>query len=500
MANNEILSLYRQLQECESIDSQFPSKIIESIDLLKKPNARPNSFSIEDAFFGDSGKGSVVAKFNHLLSQKSPVISLRWNGGANAGHETYADGKKIVTHQLPMGVIEEEATAIISRGMVVHPEDLLTEIDIVSSQFIGYLPGNLIIDERAILALDTHRALEHVYKKRTTGSNGSTGRGISSAYASVYERNSLTFKDFLSDDWERIFTDHYTLYQDMIDGLGVDLADSPVKRLIEGGEKLVLVGDKQTFLYRLRECRNAIREKGYVKSNVRSIIENAWKDPSIPFTLEGAQGPGLDPFHGVSPDNTASRPMSRNINDATYNEILPEDINWRLAVFKTTYTSSVGDRKLPFIDCEDHRQQAKWVQKAFDETGRTSGRLRDVYPVSLPIAQYLKRAAGYDFLIATHLDAARVDKPIQVVTHYYDKYTCERKPYSPYQDELDKLIPSQVQFPGWDGEAIKRITDWNKLPDEAKKYLLFLSKTIAPIIMATNGADLHEYFLLNPAR
>ena len=30
---------------------------------------RPNVISIEDAFFGDSGKGAVTAKFNNILNQ-----------------------------------------------------------------------------------------------------------------------------------------------------------------------------------------------------------------------------------------------------------------------------------------------------------------------------------------------------------------------------------------------------------------------------------------------
>jgi adenylosuccinate synthase len=182
-------------------------------------NERPNSISVEDVFFGDSGKGSVVAKFNHLLSRKWDVVSLRYNGGANAGHETLLYGKSIVTHQLPMGVIQEGVTAIISRGMLIHPEDLVTEIADVETTLGSKLPGKLVIDERVPLGLDTHRALETALNRQSDGGKGSTGRGISPGYASVYERVAVTAKDLFSDNWKEVFRTHYALYAKLVAGL-----------------------------------------------------------------------------------------------------------------------------------------------------------------------------------------------------------------------------------------------------------------------------------------
>ena len=84
---------------------------------------------------------------------------MRFNGGANAGHETYVHGKLIVTHQIPTGVVCEGATALITRAMVIHPEDLLFELNTLKNQFNGSLPAHLVIDDRVVLSLDTHRAL-----------------------------------------------------------------------------------------------------------------------------------------------------------------------------------------------------------------------------------------------------------------------------------------------------------------------------------------------------
>src|SRR3990172_4312767 len=127
MTGIEVQEIYDSVQKLSP--SAVTRRLAELAALTKKTgqDIRVGSESVEDAFFGDSGKGAVVAKINRLYTGNGPVFSLRYNGGGNAGHEAIIDGKKLVTNQLPMGVVEESATAAISRGMVVHPEDLLTE-------------------------------------------------------------------------------------------------------------------------------------------------------------------------------------------------------------------------------------------------------------------------------------------------------------------------------------------------------------------------------------
>lgn len=481
MASLEIINLYYTIQSLEA-----PS--LTPVRLHNTAQTRPNSLCVEDTTFGDSGKGSVVAKLNELHAQRGPVYSLRYNGGANAGHETYVHGRPIVTHQLPTGVITENVTAIIGRSMVLHPEDLLTEINRVAANFGGELPGRLLIDSKVVLALDTHRAEERAHNFYTTGGQGSTGRGIAQAYASFYERHPVLLEDLLSEDWEEKLRQHYQFYAKKLAGFDVDLKDIPVYRM--GQEKGSTVGSLPEFLGRLSYCRDRLRK--YAEPQMYDLLLNVWQNPNIPFTFEGAQGPGLDPYHGVYPDVTASRPMSHNINDATYGIIRPEELAQRMAVMKTTYMSSVGKRVLPTFKNED---QEKWIQETFDEKGRSTGRLRDIYPITLPILAYLKRASGYDSLVATHVDASRPGETIRVITHYTDKITGQKRPYLPYQNELDKLQAHIVEFPGWDGEAAKRATLLDRLPEETRRYLLFLEKTVAPIAMLTTGPDLDQYLL-----
>ena len=46
--------------------------------------------------FGDEGKGKIVDFF-----AKDYDLIARFQGGPNAGHTLYVDGKKVVLHQIP---------------------------------------------------------------------------------------------------------------------------------------------------------------------------------------------------------------------------------------------------------------------------------------------------------------------------------------------------------------------------------------------------------------
>lgn len=483
MDSNEITKLYQDLQSEKN--TSVLSQTLPKNPLLETKNKRPLSVSIEDAFFGDSGKGRVTVEFNQILAKKAKLFSVRYNGGANAGHECYMDDKVIVTHQLPMALIEDGATGIMGRGVVLHPDDLLTELTHMQDQFGGKLPGTLLIDDRAVLSLDTHRAFETLLNNEHSGGRGSTGRGIATAYGSFYERIAVTVKDLMSKDWQDIFSRHYDLYTKLSAGFGTSLDTIEVTTLQKGKRP---VGTKKDFLARLSHARGEIAS--YVSSEIFTMLQDAWKNPKIAFTFEGAQGGGLDPYHGVYPDVTASRPTSRNINDTTYNIVDPNMISLRLAVMKTTYMSSVGIRKLP---TQQNQTEAKWFQTTFDEKGRSTGRLRDIYEVSIPIGRYIRAAGQFDYLVATHLDASLKDQKISVVTHYTDKKTKKEVPYLPYQDYLDTLDAHVVSFSGWDGNALKYAKSPKDLPTEARTYLAFLSQTIAPVAFGTTNPQLGSY-------
>ncbi len=481
MDKTQIQKLYQSVVRATK-PSLFSSR--KSLLHPRSSSVRPLSISIEEPFFGDSGKGRITTEMNTLLKKRGKLYSLRFNGGANTGHEVIINRKVVTMHQLPMAIVTEGATAIISRGMLLHPEDLLSEISHTEKLFGGSMPGKLVIDHNVILSLDTHRAYEHVINTVHEGGKGSTGRGISPGYMSFYGRFAVTVRDLLQDNWEEVFRKHYRFYGMHIKGFNSSLKDILVRIL---SKETRMVGTESVFINRLNESRRAIKK--YVSSSVYYLLRDIWNNEKIPVTIEGAQGTGLDPFHGVYPDITASRTATYHIMDATYGIISPEEIAVRIGVVKGPYMSSVGRRRLPTIKDE---KWERWIQESFHETGRSTGRLRDIYPISIPMAQYFRHVAGFHYLAVTHLDASRETDAIRVIAHYTDKKTKKESPYLPYQYELDKLEAHAVEFRGWDGEAVKKAKRPQDLPISTQKYLSFLSHTIAPVIFATTGEELGE--------
>ena len=74
---------------------------------------------------GDEAKGKVT---HQLCSKGNYTHVIRFNGGCNAGHTIYHEGKKFVTHHIPAGVFYG-IESIIGPGCVVDPDQFFKEIN-----------------------------------------------------------------------------------------------------------------------------------------------------------------------------------------------------------------------------------------------------------------------------------------------------------------------------------------------------------------------------------
>ena len=82
------------------------------------------NIAVLGAQWGDEGKGKIV----DLLTPHFVVVA-RYQGGHNAGHTVYVNGKKFVLHLIPSGILHEGVLCVIGNGVVVDPQALFTEID-----------------------------------------------------------------------------------------------------------------------------------------------------------------------------------------------------------------------------------------------------------------------------------------------------------------------------------------------------------------------------------
>tara|TARA_S200002703_G_scaffold149275_1_gene146675 strand:+ start:2772 stop:3881 length:1110 start_codon:yes stop_codon:yes gene_type:complete len=139
--------------------------------------------------WGDEGKGKIT---DYLSEDYDWVV--RYQGGSNAGHTVYVDGKKYVTHSIPTGVIRPECKSVITHGCVVNPEELCKEIEELEKLGIDFT-DRLFISKDATVVTHSHLLQDEANKKKW----GSTGKGIGPAYRDKYDRRGIKLGSIVND-------------------------------------------------------------------------------------------------------------------------------------------------------------------------------------------------------------------------------------------------------------------------------------------------------------
>lgn len=138
------------------------------------------------ASWGDEGKGKIT----HFLASKPNHYNFvcRWNGGSNAGHTIYHNGKKYATHIIPSGIFFG-IKSVIGPNCVVNLNSFYKEI---ADLAMGGLDTSLVkIHPLAHIVTDEHIAED----KSTLGHLGTTSQGIAPAYRDKAARKGLLAKD-----------------------------------------------------------------------------------------------------------------------------------------------------------------------------------------------------------------------------------------------------------------------------------------------------------------
>ncbi len=143
--------------------------------------------------YGDEGKGKVV----HLLAQRGRTAydyCLRYCGGANAGHTIYHHGKKVVTHQVPSGILFG-IPCIIGGNCYLDVDKLLAEVSMLREHMVNISAESgseyqLYVDLSCHLITDAHRELDG----RDT-LIGTTKSGIGPCATSKYGRTGIRLMD-----------------------------------------------------------------------------------------------------------------------------------------------------------------------------------------------------------------------------------------------------------------------------------------------------------------
>ncbi len=468
--------------------------------------ARRYTVCVVGAALGDEGKGRIIDnKVDWLLNipgvERAYVV--RFQGGNNSGHTLEVGDHRFALHQVPSGVMYEEAVGIMDSGMVINPGDLMTEVGYVED-IVGDTRGKLILSKNAMLNTDLERAEEGLNQHRSEGSKGGTKRGIGPTNAHRLDRLGVEIHNLLAADWREMFGKRYDDYEKYFAAFEFNLAEVEVpdfaaEKQHDPNPKRK-VGTKEEFLDRLEIVRTWIIDRDMVQ-NTFLIHDKIYNNVKIGVLFEGAQALGLHGWLGTRPDVTASDTSVYGIQSGTQ-YWRAQDVVDRIGVFKIPYTSSVGARHmvtqvdlpkavkgptdLPLSATAEQRWAA-FVREEAHEFGTTTGRPRDILHLDLPFLTYNARMSGIEVLAGTHLDIAQEGQMIKVCTHYTDV----KGNFVPYQPGLEyqaEYIPQYVELPGWDGEACRKAKTFDELPENAQKFLAFIQRrTGFPIVAATTG-------------
>ena len=159
---------------------------------------------IVDLQYGDCGKGKIA---NHLCKSNDYTHVVRYNGGCNAGHTIYHNGKKLVTHHIPCGVLHG-IKSVIGPGCVLNVGQFFKEISELEDAGIN-TRGLIKIASNVHIITDFHVAQD---SKDTE--IGTTKRGNGPAYRDKYARRGMIalevpeLSEYIIDMYEELHNNH----------------------------------------------------------------------------------------------------------------------------------------------------------------------------------------------------------------------------------------------------------------------------------------------------
>ncbi len=417
--------------------------------------------------WGDEGKGKIV----DLLTESVAAVA-RFQGGHNAGHTLVIDGKQTVLHLVPSGVLRDGIECMIGNGVVLSPEALLKEVDMLEADGIP-AKERLKLSEACQLIMPYHVALD-VAREVARGKKaiGTTGRGIGPAYEDKISRRGLRLGDML--DPERFATKlkevmEYHNYA-LVNYFKAESVD--YQAVLDEGLAMAeilrpMTCDVTDMLHKHRKAGNSVM-------------------------FEGAQGTLLDIDHGTYPYVTSSSPTAGGVCTGT--GVGPRDLDYILGITKA-YTTRVGSGPFPTELFDD---TGAFLAEKGHEFGATTGRSRRCGwfdAVALRRAMQISSITG---ICLTKLDVLDGLETIKICTGYrLDGEVLDVPPVSTIK--FSECEPVYEEMPGW-SETTLGITEIDKLPENAKAYIKRLEGLLeTPIDIVSTGPDRkHTIILRDP--
>ena len=415
------------------------------------------NIAVLGAQWGDEGKGKIV----DMLTPHFATVA-RYQGGHNAGHTVFVQGRKFVLHLIPSGILHPGVTCIIGNGVVIDPQALFKEIDELGKMGVA-VDGRLLISEKAHVILPYHRELDVLSEARRGERRiGTTSRGIGPAYEDKIGRRGIRICDLLGDRaaLQEEVRENVNARNQIIKDSTLDWKPLFDQLLAHGERIRPWAADISLFLARTIKEGKAVM-------------------------FEGAQATLLDIDHGTYPFVTSSNASVGGV--CTGLGVPPRAIGGVLGVAKA-YTTRVGEGPLP---TELSGALAERLREGGQEYGASTGRPRRCGWFDAVVVRYSARINGLDALALTKLDVLDGLPEVLLCTGY-------RTPggtLSEFPADLRSLADAEPVYetlPGWSAPT-KGATKIDQLPPEARRYIERLETVSGvPCAIISTGSDRAE--------
>lgn len=358
--------------------------------------------------WGDEGKGKIT----DLLSEKCDLV-VRYQGGNNAGHTIIVEGKKIVLHLIPSGILHPHCVSIIGHGVVFEPEAFQVELKKVADAGITVTSKNLKISENVTVITGYNKLLDAARETQGSMKIGTTGKGIGPAYEDKIARRAIKLKDLFSlpelktklarnlEEKETLFKHRYNITFPSV--------EEEAQRLFELGKNIApFICDTFSYLD-------------------QAILENK------KILFEGAQGVLLDIDYGTYPYVTSSSTALGGIYTGA--GVPQSEVEEVLGITKA-YTTRVGEGPFPTELLDNMGEE---IQVKGHEFGATTGRKRRCGWLDLPLLKYSVKASNLTSIALTKLDILSGLKELKMCVAY--EYEGSRIEVAYPGIDLTKAVP-----------------------------------------------------------
>jgi adenylosuccinate synthase len=419
--------------------------------------------------WGDEGKGKIV---DWLAESVHGVV--RFQGGHNAGHTLWINGKKTILRLIPSGIMHPHVTCYIGNGVVLSPEALLKEIEELEAAGLD-VRSRLKISDICPLILPYHVAIDKAREaKKGDAKIGTTGRGIGPAYEDKIARRTIRVQDLFNP---KLFDEKLAELLDfhnfvLTKYLGAEAVSAEQVR----DEAMRLAPAIEPMVTDVSSALFAVQQEG------KGLL------------FEGAQGALLDVDHGTYPFVTSSNCVAGTASAGA--GVAPQSLQYVLGITKA-YTTRVGSGPFPTELVDEVGQRLATIGKEF---GSVTGRPRRCGWFDAAALKRSVRINGVSGLCITKLDVLDGLEEIRLGVGYRVKG--EFRDVLPYGAcAVADAEPVFETLPGWT-ESTVGVTEYDKLPANARQYLERVAEVCGvPIDLVSTGPDRNETIVLrNPLK